>query len=158
LAALAQAAIVELESHVSANRQRKRNGPMNNSNDNNDPVKTSKGSRLQGVLLIGFALIAGYVSIVMPLQEAYAGAQEISWTAQFAFLAPPFALLGVLVLFFPSMTTNDTFLLKAKDKLSLAGWAVLAALLVLGAGTYFLIDHQLSSLGYVDGQFHSDGQ
>lgn len=131
---------------------------MNSSNSNNDPVKTSKGSRWQGVLLIGFALVAGYVSIVMPLQEAYAGVHEISWTAEFAFLAPPLGLLGVLVLFFPGMTTDDTFLLKAKDKLSVAGWIVVAALLVLGAGTYYLVDQQLSSLGYADRQFHSDSQ
>ncbi|MDE1987907.1 MAG: hypothetical protein KGJ53_15490 [Alphaproteobacteria bacterium] len=124
----------------------------------NDNVKAAKGSRWQGVLLIGFALVAGYVSIVMPLQQAYAGAHEISWTAQFAFLAPPLGLMGVLVLFFPGMTTDETFLLKAKDKLSVAGWIVVAALLLLGAGTYHLVDQKLSSLGYVDRQFHSDGQ
>jgi hypothetical protein len=111
-----------------------------------------KGSRLQGVLLLGFAAAASYVSIVLPLQEAYARAQKIEWGAHFAFLSPPMALLGILVILFPSMTTNDTFLLKSKDRLSLAGWIVLAALLAFGAGGYFLINSQLQSLGYVDGQ------
>ena len=131
---------------------------MNGSDNNNSPVKVKKGSRLQGVLLFALALLAIYISIVLPLQQAHAGVKEISWTAEYAFLSPPLALLGVLAILFPSMTTNDTFLLKAKDKLSVAGWLLLVALVAIGAGTYFFLDHTLQSLGYVDQQLHTEGQ
>jgi hypothetical protein len=122
---------------------------VTNSLDENKPAGP-KRSRLQGVLIFAFAVFAGYVSIVLPLQEASAHAPQIEWGAQLAFLAPPLALLGILTIIFPSMTTNDTFLLKSKDKLSVSGWILLAVLAALGAGTAYLVDHQLQLLGYVD--------
>ncbi len=118
--------------------------------DKNNAV-APKGSRLQGGLILAFAVFAGYISIVRPLQEAYANAQQIQWGVQFAFLAPPMVLLGILAVIFPSMTTNDTFLLKSKDKLSVSGWVLVAALIVLGAGSAYLVNNQLDSLGYIDG-------
>ena len=42
--------------------------------------------------------------------------------------------------------------MKSKDKLGVAGWLLIVALLGLSAGCYYLVDHQLESMGYVDGQ------
>lgn len=108
------------------------------------------GSRIQGVLLLIIGVVAGYFSIYLPLKEAQEHAQEISLAGHFAFLSPPLILLGILAIIFPSMTTNDTFLLKSKDKLSAAGWLVVLALTVLGGATYFFVSHQLALMGYVD--------
>ncbi len=109
-----------------------------------------EGSRLQGVLIFVMGLLAGYFSIFIPLKEAQEHAQEISFAGQFAFISPPMVLLGILAFIFPSMTTNNTFLLKAPGKLSAKGWLVVATLAVLGGATFFLFQHQLASMGYVD--------
>jgi hypothetical protein len=34
------------------------------------------------------------------------------------------------------------------NKLSVAGWALVIVLLIIGFGTYYLLDQQISSLGY----------
>ncbi|MBU6474285.1 MAG: hypothetical protein KGL66_10920 [Alphaproteobacteria bacterium] len=114
------------------------------------PARSWEGSRLQGVLITVVGVVAGYFSIVMPLQQAFAQAPEISWAGQYAFLSPPLILLGILAIIWPSMTTNKTFLLKAKDKLSVQGWIVVVALAALGAGTALAVNHQLTALGYTD--------
>jgi hypothetical protein len=121
-------------------------------NNQPDTAKGSplEGSRLQGILILLVGLVGGYFSIYMPLKEAQEHAAEISWAGHFAFLAPPLVLLGVLAFIFPSMTTNNTFLLKSKDKLSGAGWLVVIALVLLGGATFFFVNHQLSLMGYVD--------
>jgi hypothetical protein len=108
------------------------------------------GSRIQGVLLLIVGLVAGYLSIYMPLKEASEHAPEISYAGHFAFLAPPLILLGIMAIIFPSMTTNDTFLLKSKDKLSAYGWLMVVALVVIGGVTYLFVSHQLSLMGYAD--------
>ena len=108
------------------------------------------GSRIQGVLLTFVGVVAGYFSIYMPLKQASEHAEEISYAGHFAFLAPPLILLGVLAFIFPSMTTDNTFLLKSKGKLSVAGWLVVVALVVIGGATFIFVDHQLSLMGYVD--------
>ncbi len=121
-------------------------------NDNNDAPKSSplEGSRLQGVLLFVIGVVAGYFSIYLPLKQASEHAEEISYAGHFAFLAPPLILLGVLAFIFPSMTTDNTFLLKSKGKLSGAGWLVVLALVLLGGATFIFVDHQMSLMGYMD--------
>jgi hypothetical protein len=121
-------------------------------NNNTDAPKGSplEGSRLQGILIIIIGLVAGYFSIYLPLKQAQEHAQEISYAGHFAFLSPPLILLGVLAFIFPSMTTDNTFLLKSKGKLSVAGWMLVLALVVLGGATFFFVNHQLSLMGYVD--------
>ena len=95
---------------------------MSDSDLNNEAAEAPKGSRWQGILILFVGFFIGYISIVEPLQEAYAHVAKISWAGEFSWLSPPLILLGVLAIIFPSMTTNNTFLLKSKDKLSLAGW------------------------------------
>ena len=107
-----------------------------------------KGSRLQGLVILGAGLVSGYFSIVRPLQQAYSHASEISWSFKLAFLSPVLVIVGILATIVPSTTTDQTFILSAPNKLSLAGWVLVIALAIVGFGTYYLFDQRLSSLGY----------
>jgi hypothetical protein len=109
---------------------------------------TWKGSRLQGlfILILGFA--AGYFSIVLPLQQAHSKAPEIYSTFKWAFLSPALVILGILAIIVPSVTSDQSFLLSGPKKLSFAGWIVVVALLIVGVATYYLLERELSSLGY----------
>jgi hypothetical protein len=117
-------------------------GPGNNS------AAASKGYRVRGVLLVILGLVAGYFSIVLPLQEAYSKAPTISLYFKFAFLSPALILLGILAVTVPSVLTDQSFMMRAPNKLSVAGWALVVVLLIIGFGTYYLLDQQIDSLGY----------
>jgi len=90
----------------------------------------------------------GYFSIVRPLQQAHRNAPEISSYFKLAFLSPALVLLGILAVIVPSVTTDQSFILRAPNKLSLAGWILLIVLAIMGFGTYYLLDQQISSFGY----------
>ena len=115
-----------------------------------NPVKawTWKGSRLQGLFILILGLAAGYFSIILPLQQAYSRAPEIYSTFKWAFLSPALVILGILAIIVPSVTSDHTFLLSGQKKLSFAGWILVIVLLLVGFGTYYLLQQQLSSLGY----------
>jgi hypothetical protein len=117
-------------------------GPGNNS------AAASKGYRVRGVLLVILGLVAGYFSIVLPLQEAYSKAPTISLYFKFAFLSPALILLGILAVTVPSVLTDQSFMMRAPNKLSVAGWALVVVLLIIGFGTYYLLYQQIDSLGY----------
>jgi hypothetical protein len=121
---------------------------MSNQQPGNNSVEASKGSRLQGVLLLIFGFVAAYFSIVVPLQEAYSRAPKISMYFKFAFMSPALIILGILIIIVPSVTTNQSFILRSPNKLSVAGWALLAVVVIIGLGTYYLLDQQINSLGY----------
>jgi hypothetical protein len=114
----------------------------------NNSAAPSKGSRLQGMLLLIVGLVIGYFSIVIPLQEAYSKAPKISLYFKFAFLSPALILLGILVIIVPSTLTDQSFMTRGHNKLSVAGWALVVVLLIIGFGTYYLLDQQINSLGY----------
>ncbi len=107
-----------------------------------------KGSRLQGVFILILGLAAGYVSIMLPLQQAYRKAPEVYPTFKLAFLSPALVILGILAIIVPSMTSDRTFLLSGPKTLSFTGWILVIALLIVGIGTYYLLHQKLSSLGY----------
>jgi len=107
-----------------------------------------KGSRLQGLVILIAGLALGYFSIIRPLQQANGHAPEVSWSFKLAFLSPGLVILGILATIVPSTTTDQTFLLKAPNKLSLVGWFLVIALAIVGFATYYLLDRQLGSLGY----------
>ncbi len=109
---------------------------------------TWKGSRLQGLVLLIIGLGFGYFFIVRPLQQAYSHAPEISLYFKWAFVSPVLVLFGILAIIVPSVTTDQSFMLKAPNKLSFAGWALAIALGIVAFGTYYLLDRQISSLGY----------
>ena len=109
------------------------------------------GSRLQGIVVTVLGAILGYFSILQPLHAAYSRADQIAWLSNFAFLSPPLIILGLLATIFPSMTTEKTFLLKSKDSLSLYGWMLVIAMLIIGFGTYYLVNQQFAALGYHGG-------
>jgi hypothetical protein len=100
------------------------------------------------VLLVVLGLVAAYLSIVLPLQEAYSNAPEISLYFKFAFLAAPLIFLGILALAVPSTMTDQSFLMRDPNKLSAGGWALVAVLAIVGFGTYYLLAQQIGSLGY----------
>jgi membrane-associated PAP2 superfamily phosphatase len=100
------------------------------------------------MLLLIVGLVIGYFSVVIPLQEAYSKAPKISLYFKFAFLSPALILLGILVIIVPSTLTDQSFMTRGHNKLSVAGWALVVVLLIIGFGTYYLLDQQINSLGY----------
>ena len=121
---------------------------MDAKQSNSAKAWTWKGSRLQGLLMLTLGLGSGYFSIVLPLQQAYSNAPEVSLSFKLAFLSPALVILGILAIIVPSVTTDQTFLLRAPNKLSLAGWTLLIVMAAVSFGTYYLLDRQISSLGY----------
>ena len=109
---------------------------------------TWKGSRLQGLLMLAVGLAIGYFSIIRPLQQDYGKAPEVSLSFKLAFLSPVLVLLGILAIIVPSVTTDQSFILKEPNKLSVAGWILLIVVAIVAFGTYYLLDQQLSSVGY----------
>jgi len=121
---------------------------MDAKESNSGKAWTWKGSRLQGLFILILGLAAGYFSIILPLQQAYSHASEIYSTFKWAFLSPALVILGVLAIIVPSVTSDQSFLLSGPKKLSFAGWVLVIALLLVGIGTYYLLQRQLSLLGY----------
>jgi len=109
---------------------------------------TWKGSRLQGLFILILGLVIGYFSIIRPLQQAYSHAPNLSLSFKLAFLSPALILLGILAIIVPNVTTDQSFILRAPNKLSFAGWILLVAVAIVAFGTYYLLDRQISSLGY----------
>ncbi|MGB6538459.1 MAG: hypothetical protein WBF58_21145 [Xanthobacteraceae bacterium] len=109
---------------------------------------TWKGSRLQGLLMLVAGVAIGYISIILPLQQAYSRAPEISVSFKLAFLSPVLVLLGILAIIVPSVTTDETFILRGPKKLSFAGWILVIVLAIVAFGTYYLLDQQINLLGY----------
>jgi membrane-associated PAP2 superfamily phosphatase len=75
-------------------------------------------------------------------------APKISLYFKFAFLSPALILLGILALIVPNVLTDQSFMMRGPNKLSVAGWALVVVLLVIGFGTYYLLDQHINSLGY----------
>lgn len=121
---------------------------MSTQGTGSNSAATSKGSRLKGLLLLILGLVIGYFSIVLPLQEAYSKAPKISMYFKFAFLSPALICLGILAIIVPSTLTDQSFMSSGPNKLSVAGWALVIVLLIIGFGTYYLLDQQINSLGY----------
>jgi hypothetical protein len=121
---------------------------MDAKESNSAKAWTWKGSRLQGLLMLIIRLAIGYFSIIRPLQQAYSNAPNISVSFKLAFLSPVLVLLGILAIIVPSMTTDRSFILSGPNKLSFAGWALLIVVAIVAFGTYYLLDQQISSLGY----------
>ena len=113
-----------------------------------EPGNNSIEARLRGVLIVILGLVAGYFSIVLPLQEAHSHAPNISLYFKFAFLSPPLIFLGILTIIVPNVMTGHSFMMRSPTKLSVAGWVLVAGLAIVGFGTYYLLDQQISSLGY----------
>jgi len=116
----------------------------------NQPPRTlSPGAaRIIGVLLILCAAVLIYLSIYLPLQQARAHAAHLTLSDRGVWLPPDMVLIGLLVIFFPKVTTYDTVLVNQKKKLSLVGWLLLAVLLAIGFGVQLWFNGQLQALGY----------
>jgi hypothetical protein len=121
---------------------------MDTKESNSAKAWTWKGSRLQGLFILILGLVAGYFSIMRPLQQAYSNAPDIGLSYKWAFLSPVLVLLGILAIIVPSMTTDQSFILRGPNKFSFAGWILMIAMLIVGFGTYYLLDQQIDSLGY----------
>jgi hypothetical protein len=121
---------------------------MDAKESNSAKAWTWKGSRLQGLFILILGLAAGYFSIILPLQQAYSNAPKISLYFKWAFLSPALVLLGILAIIVPSVTTDQSFILSGPNKVSFAGWILLIVVSMVAFGTYYLLDQQISSLGY----------
>jgi len=123
---------------------------MNDPEPRNQPPRTlSPGAaRIIGVLLILCAAVLIYLSIYLPLHQARAHAAHLTVSDRGVWLPPDMVLIGLLVIVFPKVTTFDTVLVNQKKKLSLVGWLLVAALLVIGFGVQLWFNSQLKALGY----------
>jgi hypothetical protein len=111
-------------------------------------VWTWKGSRLQGMTMLVVGLALGYFFIIRPLQQAYDHASEVSLSFKLAFLSPVLVLLGILAIIVPSVTTDQSFILKSPNQLSFSGWVLLIVMAIVAFGTYYLLDRQIGLMGY----------
>lgn len=121
---------------------------MDANDGNSAKAWTWKGSRLQGIAMLVVGLAIGYFSIVRPLQQAYDHASEVSLSFKAAFLSPVLVLLGILATIVPSVTTDQSFILKSPNKLSFSGWVLLIVMAIVAFGTYYLLDRQIGLMGY----------
>jgi hypothetical protein len=121
---------------------------MDTKESNSAKAWTWKGSRLQGLVILIAGLAIGYFSIIRPLQQAYSKAPEVSLSFKLAFLSPVLVLLGILAIIVPSATTDQSFILSGPGKLSVAGWVLVIVQAIVTFATYYLLDHQIGSLGY----------
>jgi hypothetical protein len=113
------------------------------------PRTLSPGAtRIIGVLLVLCGGVLIYLSIYLPLQQARAHAAHLTLSDRGVWLPPVMALIGLLVIVFPKMTTFDTVLVNQNKKLSLVGWLVVAVLLAIGFGMQLWFNSQLKALGY----------
>jgi hypothetical protein len=98
------------------------------------------------MLVVGLAI--GYFYIIRPLQQAHDHAPDVTLSFKLAFLSPVLVLLGILAIIVPSVTTDQSFILKSPNKLSIAGWVLLIVMAMVAFGTYYLLDRQIGLMGY----------
>jgi hypothetical protein len=113
------------------------------------PRTLSPGAtRIIGVLLVLCGGVLVYLTIYLPLQQARAHAAHLTLSDKGVWLPPVMALIGLLVIVFPRMSTFDTVLVNQNKKLSLVGWLAVAVLLAIGLGVQLWFNSQLKALGY----------
>ncbi len=105
-------------------------------------------ARVVGVLLLLCCGVLGYLSIYTPLRQAQQHAASLHFSDKAVIFVPVVAILSLLVIAFPKMSTYDTILVTKTKKLSLVGWLIIAVLLAIGAGFYIWFHGQLKALGY----------
>jgi len=124
---------------------------MNDRPAGHDPLPRTLSpgaARIIGVLLLLCSGVLIYLAIYLPLQQARAHAAHLTLSDRGVWLPPDMALIGLLVIVFPKVTTFDTVLVNQQKKLSLVGWLLVAVLLAIGLGVQLWFNGQLKALGY----------
>jgi FtsH-binding integral membrane protein len=104
--------------------------------------------RLGGVLSIVIAAVAGWWAILLPLQQARAGAAQVSMQLKAAYVLVPLALVfGVAFVALGSrMHYRDTT--RTPPTLTPLGWTLFALVAVLSGVLFWVVQSQLSAMGY----------
>ncbi|WP_200896899.1 hypothetical protein [Devosia soli] len=102
--------------------------------------------RLGGLLAIAVGLGALYFFLWLPLQEAQAGAAQVSYQLRVFALVPLCLVFGLIFLLF-----GERFEYRTPDhkNLTAAGWIALAIVAALTAMGWWWFDQQFAALGYV---------
>jgi hypothetical protein len=104
--------------------------------------------RLGGLLSLAVGAGAAWFFLLMPLQEAQAGAPEVSYQLKAFLLVPLCVVFGLGFLFAGSRLQYRT---EDHKNLTVIGWVLFAIVVVLTGAGYFWFDQQFSALGYVSG-------
>lgn len=105
-------------------------------------------SRLIGIVMIAFGAALGWYFGLKPLEEARAGAQEVSYSLKL-FIAAPLAIVGGLFLLIGGTAVGEAFSGPPQGtRQHLIVWSAFAIAIVAGGCAWWWFDAQLSALGY----------
>jgi hypothetical protein len=108
-----------------------------------DPASARK-DRIAGYVLLGIAILFGYVGIGRPLRAAERG-EAVELYLEACILVPFALVYGAGYAFFRDGTTR---LLGTRHKPTTLGWIVLAVLIAAGLSIYVWMRLDLSRRGY----------
>lgn len=104
--------------------------------------------RLGGLLSIAIGLGVAWFTLWMPLQQARAGAAEISMHLKAAYVLVPFALVFGLAFLVGGTRTRYRDVTHQPPRLTPLGWMLMVLALVLAGVCFWYVQAQLATLGY----------
>jgi hypothetical protein len=104
--------------------------------------------RLGGLLSIAIGLGIAWFTLWMPLQQARAGAAEISMHIKAAYVLVPFALVFGTAFLAGGTRAQYRDVTHQPPKLTPLGWMLMAATLVLAGLCFWYVQGQFAALGY----------
>lgn len=102
-------------------------------------------SRPLGLILLAAASLAFVLNTYLPLSEAHAGADSISYSGKFVFIQPLFFVMGLVYTLFGE---RASVVLGPTSKPLKWGWILAAFLLGLCIAYLYLFQRYLAGLGY----------
>lgn len=104
--------------------------------------------RLGGLLSIAIGAGVAWFTLWTPLQQARAGAPEISMHLKAAYVLVPLTLVFGLAFLVGGTRAQYRDVTVQPPKLTALGWILLAIVAVLAGLTFWYVQSQLSALGY----------
>ena len=111
-----------------------------------------------GLVSVILGLGLAFFYLYLPLQQARAGAQRVSWIGDWGFVSPAFIIFGIALMLFPRLgqLVESKKLRNENGTLNALGIITAIAILAPPGAACFAVNHcfesQLSQLGYVDGE------
>ena len=103
-------------------------------------------ARLGGIAALALGAAIFWFFILAPLQQAEAGAAEVSYSTKAFILVPFCAVFGIAFLLFGSRFEYRT---ADHKNFTLAGWLAFAIGIALAGAGWWWYEQQFSALGYV---------
>ncbi len=104
--------------------------------------------RLGGLLSIALGVGIGWFTLWMPLQQARAGAAEISMHIKAAYVLVPLALVFGAAFVVGGRRAQYRDVTQQPPKLTPLGWMLLALTAVLAGVCFWYLQSQFAALGY----------